>query len=181
MKKGKITRFTRHWRKHPDWDMGTPPGGRRDGPRTPLRGKVGLAVAGLTLAIALIPPAVDAFSGFAKSVRGCRIVTVLDGDTIMTHCGRAGLRTVRMIGYDAPEMFRAQCVSEFFKALASTQYLRWLFYKADETRTVWIGQDQYGRRLSEVSFDGLRVAPLMIEAGYGRPLDGGSRADWCMS
>lgn len=39
--------------------------------------------------------------------------------------------------------------------------------------------DRYGRTLARVYLDGRDLADLLIEAGLGRPYDGGRRASWC--
>lgn len=98
---------------------------------------------------------------------------VIDGDTI-----RAGGRTVRLIGLDAPEL-RGRCPAEIALARRARERLAEIL-----GGRAWLttrGRDQYGRVLAVVrDAEGRDVAQLLIAEGLARPYDGrGPRPQWC--
>lgn len=98
---------------------------------------------------------------------------VIDGDTI-----RAGGRTVRIIGLDAPEL-RGRCPEEIALARRASARLAQLL-----DGRAWLtprGRDRYGRVLAVVrDRAGRDVAQILISEGLARPYDGrGPRRTWC--
>lgn len=172
--RGRVIRYYRGARRHPRWDLGTPPGG----PRRSLKGRLGLLMAGLTLGAVLLPPVVDAVNGLVKPADGCRVVQVIDGDTVRLLCPSRGVITGRVIGYDTPEL-RARCLREFVDAQKATAMLRWILWSGSEISVRTEGQDRYGRALTVLLVDGHGVARRMVDAGLARWYDGGRRTGWC--
>jgi micrococcal nuclease len=111
--------------------------------------------------------------------QGCRVAHVVDGDTVDFRCRGAGIIRARLTGFDAPELYSPQCLSEAARAVAAQNWLRWKLARADRLKVVMGGQDRYDRRLAEVFVDGRRMADLMIAAGHARPYSGGRREGWC--
>lgn len=130
-------------------------------------------------ALALLPPASDALLGMRPAVSGCRVVHVVDGDTVDFHCPDEGVIRARIVGFDTPELYSPQCASEAVEALAAQTYLRWTLGTAGQIKVILGGTDRWGRRLVEVFVDGDRLADRMIAAGHARPYDGGTRDAWC--
>jgi endonuclease YncB( thermonuclease family) len=115
----------------------------------------------------------------AKGAEGCRVLRVVDGDTVTLWCPDQGVERVRLTGFDAPELFSPECAGEYARAVAATWYLRRLLAEG-ELLTVQHGRlDRYDRRLAALSIDGVPVAQMMIAAGYGRAYGGGPRRGWC--
>ena len=127
----------------------------------------------------LLPQVSDVLLGLRPVTDGCRVLYVVDGDTVDFTCPSEGLIRTRVTGFDAPELYSPQCAPEAAAALASQTYLRWVLGSARELRIILGGADRYDRRLAEVFVDGERLAERMIGAGHGRPYDGGARAGWC--
>lgn len=160
-------------RRNKQWHLGDPPGRR-------LRRKLGLGrFLLLTLAAVLfLPPVLDAASLAWRSSEGCRVWSVVDGDTVRGWCPGSGSETIRLTGYDTPE-FDAGCLSELGRAAWATQVLRWHLWTARESSTLSVGEDRYGRRLAALVLDGRPVHLTMIESGHARAYDGGRREGWC--
>lgn len=109
----------------------------------------------------------------------CRVVWVTDGDTVRAICpGRPG-GSVRLTGFDTPEVFSPGCVSEWVLGTRATGLLTWRILRAGEVRLTLSGRDRYGRHLGRLTLDGQDVAGIMIEAGLARPYSGGRRESWC--
>jgi len=130
-------------------------------------------------ALVLLPPLSDFLLGLRPVVSGCRVVHVVDGDTVDFNCPGEGVIRARITGFDAPELYSPQCAGEAAAALASQTYLRWVLGTAGQLKVVLGGTDRWDRRLVEVFVDGERVADEMIAAGHARAYDGAARAGWC--
>lgn len=174
----KVIRFYRGARRRPQWNLGDRPGHPRPQGRGRWRGPAGLTVAGLTLAIAILPSLGDGLVGLFNRQDGCRVVMIVDGDTVHLHCPGRGFQPARIIGFDTPEL-KARCASEFVNALAAKQYLRWQIWSASDVSVVREGTDRYDRGLVRLFVDGTSVVPIMISSGLARPYDGGQRSNWC--
>lgn len=174
----KVTRFYRGARRHPNWNLGDPPGDPRQRDRRSWEGRLGLSAAGLVLAFSILPSVGDAINGWRTGTNGCRILVVVDGDTLQISCPGRGRQSARIIGFDTPEL-KARCASEFFKAIAAKQYLRMQIWSASEVSAVRQGTDRYDRALVRLFVDGVSVAPAMISSGFARPYEGGRRSGWC--
>lgn len=140
---------------------------------------VKLATVGL-IALAGLPQVADAISGWRTApTEGCRVVSVIDGDTVSLWCPGTGAERARLTGFDAPELFSPQCPAELAKAVAATWALRMTLWTAGEVAVRRHGSDRYGRALVDLRADGVPVGRSLIAAGLARPYDGGRRASWC--
>lgn len=184
MSRRKVTRFYRGARRHPKWDLGTPPGQQARA----VRDKIAdphfyLKAVMVVCAVALIalPLTSDAFitSKTQDDVTGCRIVHVTDGDTVRLYCSGRGFLSGRLTGFDAPELFSPKCFSEFAMALRAKWALRWILLTTEDITVVREGTDRYERALIFLASDGVPVARMMIERGHARAYDGGHREGWC--
>ena len=121
--------------------------------------------------------ALGALAGFLASAspvqaQGLRCVAT-DGDSL-----RCGLKRVRVIGLDAPEM-RARCPVELMLARAARARLAELIERGVTLHPH--GRDRY-RRLLAVVHDahGRDVAAVLIREGVARGYNGrGRRQGWC--
>jgi endonuclease YncB( thermonuclease family) len=109
----------------------------------------------------------------------CRILRVVDGDTVTLMCGEQGLESARLLGFDTPEKYAPQCLGEFLAAERASWALRTLIQKAERLELAHEGTDRYGRALVRLTLDGQDVARLMIRAGHARAYGGGPRGGWC--
>jgi endonuclease YncB( thermonuclease family) len=178
-RKGKVIRFWRGARQHPKWDLGTPPNPRGRKPYRAHRRNRGKWVLGGVMAVVLAGPvALDAASLLWRDSRGCRVWSVVDGDTVKINCPKIGNATGRIVGFDTPE-WKAKCPKELAMAAAATFHLRWQLWSAREVVSTPRGQDRYGRVLLLMSVDGALVGTGLVEAGLARWYDGGQRKSWC--
>lgn len=154
-----------------------PPRWRLADPRAYLWGVIGTAA----LLLVLLPFAADGVNAALgpKGATGCRVLRVVDGDTVTLWCPGAAPTRARLTGYDAPEVSSPGCAAELAAGLAATWALRRMLWQAETLTVTRRGQDRYGRALVALTLDGRPLAPAMIAAGHGRPYDGGRRAGWC--
>jgi len=191
MRGKKVVKFWRGARQHPRWSMGDVPNSRDRSPLRAARGKrgwshpvtqlkllVGIGALGL-IVLPIFADAVTIATGGKPSTGGCRVVNVIDGDTVSVHCPSRGLERARLTGFDTPEKFSPRCPSELSRAVAATWALRWMIFKAERLSIVKSGTDRYGRALVFLALDGVPVARRMIDAGHARPYSGGARESWC--
>ena len=102
-------------------------------------------------------------------------LTVVDGDTV----NLAG-QSIRLVGFDTPETYRAECASERRLGDAATDRLRDLLARASSAQLAYLPRrDQYGRDLARLMLDGQDVADIMVGEGLGRRYTGGHRQSWC--
>jgi micrococcal nuclease len=97
---------------------------------------------------------------------------VVDGNTV-----KVDGRSYRLIGYDTPETYFANCENERRLGEAATARLRALI--ATEARLEPNGQDcKWGRECARLF--GEDVRDVMLREGLARPYAGrGPRTDWC--
>lgn len=120
-------------------------------------------------------------------VKLCKVVDVYDGDTcrvVFEHNGSFNKWTIRMTGYDTPEIRPRKNLPnrEEIKAKAreSRDFLKSKIMGYPE-QLVFIKCacfDKYGRLLGEIFTDKeltYNINLLMITAGYGYPYDGGTK------
>ncbi len=139
--------------------------------------RVGLGL-GLGL-LMLAGPGLDTVSLAWRNSEGCRVWAVTDGDTVQAWCGISGPRSVRLLGFDTPEL-RGRCVSETLRAMAATYRLRWALWTSRETQLVMTGRDdRYGRALARLTVDGRDAGRMLMQAGLARAYTGGKRFGWC--
>lgn len=148
-------------------------------PRFYLKGVIAVALGGLVI----VPTIADLVNAGMKTVASdqgdCRIIRVVDGDTVSLICPEDGMVSARILGIDTPEKYAPQCVEEFVAAEKASWALRTMIQKADRLALTRDGTDQYGRMLVRLELDGVDVARLMIRAGHGRQYGGGLRGTWC--
>jgi endonuclease YncB( thermonuclease family) len=148
-------------------------------PRFYLRAVMSLGVLGLIL----VPTMADVFNAATRTAASdqgeCRVLNVIDGDTVTLMCAASGLGRARITGYDTPEKYAPKCLSEFVAAEQATWALRTIIRKAERLEFTHDGTDQYGRALVVLRVDGQDVARLMIRAGHARQYGGGPRGSWC--
>jgi endonuclease YncB( thermonuclease family) len=148
-------------------------------PRFYLKFVIGASVAGLVL----VPTVADLINAAMKpvsSVQGdCRIIRVVDGDTVSMICPEDGMISARLLGFDTPEKYSPKCFAEFVAAEKASWALRTLIQKADRISLTREGTDQYGRALVRLELDGVDVARAMVRAGHAREYGGGLRGTWC--
>lgn len=188
-RKGDVIPYSRSYRKPPRWGMGLPP--RRPpgllarlvqriaNPLFYLKAVIGLGVFGLLI----LPTIADGINAATKPVRAtdgtCRIIRVVDGDTVNLICPEDGIQSARLLGFDTPEKYAPKCLAEFVAAEKASWHLRTLIQKANRLALSFDGRDQYGRALVRLELDGVDVARLMIRAGHARTYGGGLRGGWC--
>lgn len=100
---------------------------------------------------------------------------VVDGDTVTLRG-----QSIRLVGFDTPETYRAQCVSERSLGDAATDRLRDLLARASSAELVYLPRrDQYERDLARLMLDGRDVADIMVGEGLARRYSDGQRRSWC--
>lgn len=159
----------------------------RCGPRRPRRRptdprswlRLVILVAGLGLVV--LPLGADVVNAAIgpKSEGGCRVVKVIDGDTVTLWCPGRGITKARLNGLDAPEVFSPRCASEWAAGIAATWHLRRLLFGANRLTVGFSDSDRYGRALVSMATEGGPLAGRMIASGHARPYDGGKRQGWC--
>ncbi len=142
-----------------------------------------LGLGGGVLLLVLLPMLADLANAALKRVEGadgaCRILRVIDGDTVTLMCPGDGMQSARILGYDTPEKFSPQCLAELVAAERASWALRTLIQKAGRLAVVREGVDRYGRLLVRLELDGIDVARAMIRAGHARQYSGRLRGSWC--
>lgn len=178
----KVVAFGRDYGRQPRRGIGLPPHRpRRRAPADPVTYLKGVIVAAAGTLL-ILPYAADALAGLARpgeAGAGCRVVQVVDGDTVGLWCPVRGYERARLLGFDTPELFSPSCVGEFLDAAKAKWRLRLLVWTAGEVRTVRSGEDRYGRALVSLFLDGADVRHEMIGTGHARPYSGGERQGWC--
>lgn len=163
--------------------MGTPPNPRarqhESSRRRCQRGRRVRWAFVIVLVLLLGPAAADLANGLVKPHEGCRVLAVVDGDTVRVNCPRSGFGRGRIMGYDTPEITSPQCPSDLVKGLAATYYLHWRLWTAREITALPRGVDLYGRQLILMGLDGEGIVQDMVDRGLARRYSGGPRAPWC--
>jgi micrococcal nuclease len=182
--------YSRSYRRPPRWGMGLPPRkpvGRfsqmlRRLARRPL-GLLKLTMLLAGLGFIVLPHGFDlanaALRPVASSEGDCRVLVVVDGDTVKLVCPTTGLVTARLLGFDSPEKFSPGCARELVAAERATWALRLMIFGAKRLELTPDGTDRYGRMLARLTLDGVDVSRLMIRAGHARAYGGGLRGGWC--
>jgi micrococcal nuclease len=127
----------------------------------------------------LAPVVDDTRSSLRPMAATCRIASVLDGDTVELACADRGALRARIVGYDSPELFSPRCRAEAEAADRARRALQGFVDRTWRVEVAFLGQDRYDRELVDMRLDGVRVAPAMVEAGYGRRYFGAARGGWC--
>lgn len=102
-------------------------------------------------------------------------VRVIDGDTI-----EYGGLSIRLLGFDTPETYYADCADEKARGDAATARLRHLIRGAGTLKlSLRDERDRYGRGLGSLLVDGRDVGDVLISEGLARRYSGGHRRGWC--
>jgi endonuclease YncB( thermonuclease family) len=102
-----------------------------------------------------------------------RVVDVYDGDTLkvlMNHRGRIDVWTVRMNGYNAPEMKPLKTHPNRDEEIVKAKRAKAVLYEKTIDRTLFIrvyGFDKYGRLLAELYDGHIHINQYMVKNGYG--------------
>lgn len=148
-------------------------------PRFYLSAVIVLSALGLVVLPIVADGTLAVAKPFSTDGRPCRVLRVVDGDTVQMFCGGRGLFRARLTGFDAPELFSPKCMSERIAAFRAKWALRRIIFSAERMTLVFRGTDRYGRRLVAMMLDGRPVAARMIAAGHARAYAGGRRKGWC--
>jgi hypothetical protein len=110
---------------------------RKDGSRI---GRAQALAGTLVLLLVVLGPRLgDVVNAAVTGTDGCRILSLMDGDTVWMHCPGSGFQRTRLTGFDTPEM-RAECGREFVMAYLAKQTLRWELWRAGEDHGVRAGR-----------------------------------------
>ncbi|HVI28258.1 thermonuclease family protein [Hansschlegelia sp.] len=126
-------------------------------------------------ALAQEPPGV-----FADAARTMPETRVVDGDTVVISGERIRLRSGAG-PIDAPELGKAKCPLELFRAEASRDRLAALL-KGHEPEIVRKGADRYGRTVAVLLVDGKDLGAELVREGHAKPWPKLTKADrptWC--
>lgn len=132
------------------------------------------------LALLLLLPSIALAQSFGPYQ--ATVIKIVDGDTIKLDVkiwpGLTQRISLRLNGVDTPEK-RGSPPCE--KALAKQATGFTAAFVAGGTVTVFeVKLGKYaGRVLGRVLVDGRDLVAALIEAGYGRPYEGGARGSWC--
>jgi micrococcal nuclease len=143
-----------------------------------------LAVAALAACVPQDPPAPEPVPAPASpkpvaTKPACRVVSLIDGDTLQLACDGRGTQIVRLEGVDAPEVDNAACDRERAAGLQARAVLARLVASGPVTTARFTGAENAGRALIRLDFAGRNAADAMIEAGVAVPFDGVTYPDWC--
>lgn len=102
-------------------------------------------------------------------------VIAFDSDTI-DH----GDDRYRLIGFDTPETFRAQCEAERALGLKARDRLTEIIQTSGWAELeIKPELDDYGRFLAVARVSGKEVGSILISEGLARSYSGGKRGSWC--
>lgn len=114
----------------------------------------------------------------APPAPSCAVSRVVDGDTLHLICG--GLRhKVRLLGFDAPEVFHPRCPAEAAAGAQATALMRRLVAAGPVTGVQFSGKDRYDRDLAKVEVAGKDLSAQMLASPLARPYQGHKHPDWC--
>ncbi|MGB0966882.1 MAG: thermonuclease family protein [Halocynthiibacter sp.] len=104
-------------------------------------------------------------------------IYVIDGDTI-----RVDAQTIRLTGFNTPEVRSAACEAERIAGIKAKEHLRGLIDRARDLRLILRlkrdgtpATDRYRRHLAQFLLDEQDVADLMVNADLAEPYSGGAR------
>lgn len=122
-------------------------------------------------------------AAWSESVTVSEVVRVYDGDTITVDVAEWPTIVgddigVRIRGVDTPEL-RGKCDDEKTAARLAREFTRAMVMNAEIVTLSDIERGKYFRIVADVYADGVSVSDSLIERGFGRVYDGGSRKGWC--
>lgn len=115
----------------------------------------------------------------AAAKSSCTVTNVVDGDTVKVTCPSGAAGTLRLMGFDTPETYRAGCPAELERGKEATRFLAKRIKAAKEITFDANGTDKYRRILAVMYLDGVDVADIMVEADMAVRYHGEKRIDWC--
>lgn len=132
---------------------------------------------------------------FTGILTKARVVDVYDGDTVTVvfYYGDRPIKdSMRLAGYDAPELHPRRDCENREQIVVAAQIAREFLLKLVNNQIVWVKftkEDKYGRLLGHIYlvdpesrdiFMGQEtcVNRLMVERGYGKSYDGGTKCDF---
>ncbi len=118
-------------------------------------------------------------AGPSDASANCRITHVVDGDTVDLKCEGTQTERIRLMGYDTPETYYAECPSEKRLGDEATERLRGLVASQPVTRVTRNGTDRYARTLATIWLGGIDLAETMVSEGLALRYTGGTRINWC--
>jgi micrococcal nuclease len=108
----------------------------------------------------------------ARTYRGVRVLSVVDGDTLKVRLASGSRRTVRLIGIDSPETRKPSTPIEC-GGMQATAYMKRLALRRGRGRVVTLtsdptqdATDRYGRLLAYVNGQGKDYGERMVRAGW---------------
>ncbi|MCF6273374.1 MAG: thermonuclease family protein [Rhodobacteraceae bacterium] len=134
------------------------------------------AIGGL---IALYYPQSADTTGLSDASANCRITHVVDGDTVDLKCEGSQTERIRILGYDTPETYYADCPAEKALGDRATDYLRGLAANGQVTKVERSRQDKYDRTLARIFIDGQDLADIMVSQELAVRYSGARRISWC--
>ena len=138
--------------------------------------KVTLGILGIA---ALFIAACVPDSHVSGSGEACAITQIIDGDTLDLKCAGGPVERIRIMGYDTPETYFAECPAEKRLGDAATNRLRQLAATTSVTRVERHGLDRYQRVLARIWLGGTDLAQTMVSENLAVPYNGGRRISWC--
>ena len=114
-----------------------------------------------------------------KAEGNCRVVHITDGDTFDVKCNGRPQERIRLMGYDTPETYRAQCPAEKALGDEATARMHVLVRNRQITGIERHGHGKYGRVIARVWLDEEDLADIMVREGLAMRYAGGHRANWC--
>jgi endonuclease YncB( thermonuclease family) len=148
-------------------------------PSTSWRHRTGLLGAAAALFLASCQPIETSAPAASAAMPACRVLSVVDGDTVDMACTGTGRFRARLTGFDTPEAYEPGCAAEARVARQATERLRALVARAQTVDARLGGTDRFGRRLVRLSLDGRDVGATLVAEGLAVPYRGGRRIDWC--
>lgn len=111
------------------------------------------------------------------------LVRIYDGDTITVNIDMwpplLGKEiSIRVRGVDTPEI-RGECQTEKDRAYAARDFAEKKLREAHVITLRNPERGKYFRLIADVYYDGKNLSDALIQNGYGRPYEGGSRDGWC--
>ncbi|MFY0597351.1 MAG: thermonuclease family protein [Cognatishimia sp.] len=175
----KVISFSRDYRRAMKFDMGLPK--KKPPPwKSPIAATIKVI---LVLFVTLLVSfrATEFWIAYLpqEGMGSCRIVSVVDGDTVKLRCERGKRQTARLMGYDAPELFSPSCAKEHVLAIVANWELLKALAGSQSLILQSEGRDRYQRILLQVWVDQTPLQNIMISAGYAVPYSGGKRRGWC--
>ncbi|MBL1434686.1 MAG: thermonuclease family protein [Rhodobacteraceae bacterium] len=142
--------------------------------------KVTLGILGITaLFIAACVPDSRVSNGVSGISEACTITHIVDGDTLDLKCAGGPVERIRIMGYDTPETYFAECPAEKRLGDTATNRLRQLAATTSVTRVERHGLDRYQRVLARIWLGGTDLAQTMVSENLAVPYNGGRRIRWC--